>query len=169
MTASSALDGRVALIALLAAWLGATIIVGAVVAPAAFAVLPTRTLAGALVGRVLPPLFWSGAVIGVVAAVMAQRSQRTPALVAALVITAACLAAQLVVAPRIEAVRTSVGGPIDALARDDARRITFGRLHGASVALLGIAGIAACATLLLTARAAPAATPLTLSKSHDHG
>lgn len=166
---SAGFDGRVAVIALLAAWLGATIIVGAVVAPAAFAVLPTRTLAGALVGRVLPPLFWSGAGIGVIAAVMAWRSQRIPALVTALVIVAAAAAAQLIVAPRIEAVRVSIGGPVDALPRDDARRIAFGRLHGVSVALLGVAGLAAAATILLTARAAPAAPPLTLRTSHDNG
>jgi hypothetical protein len=102
---------------------------------------------------------------------MAWRSQRIPAFVAALVIVAATLAAQLIVAPRIEAVRASVGGPIDALARDDARRLAFGRLHGASVALLGVAAAAACVTLLLTARAVPAASapPLTLRTSHDHG
>jgi hypothetical protein len=165
---TAGIDGRLVVIALLAAWLGATIIVGAVVAPAAFAVLPTRTLAGALVGRVLPPLFWSGAAIGVVAAVMAWRAQRMPALVAALVIVAATLAAQLIVAPRIESVRASIGGPVDALAPNDARRLAFGRLHGASVALLGVAAIAATVTLLLTARAAPVASPLTLRKSHEH-
>jgi len=169
MSARSILDGRVVVIILLAAWLGAALVVGAVVAPAAFAVLPTRTLAGALVGRVLPPLFWSGAGIGVVAAVMARRSQRTAALVGALVISVASLVAQVVVAPRIEAVRVSAGGPIDALARDDARRLAFGRLHGVSVALLGLAGVAASVTLLLTARAVSAASPLTLRQSHDHG
>src|SRR3954468_15483310 len=91
-------DGRLVVIALLAAWLGATLVVGAVVAPAAFAVLPTRTLAGALVGRVLPPLFWSGVIVGVVAAVIARRSHRPMALVAALVIAASSLVAQLIVA-----------------------------------------------------------------------
>jgi hypothetical protein len=166
---SAGIDGRLVVITLLAAWLGATIIVGAVVAPAAFAVLPTRTLAGALVGRVLPPLFWSGAAVGVVAAVMAWRAQRVPALVAALVIVAATLAAQLIVAPRIESVRASIGGPVDTLAPDDARRLAFGKLHGASVALLGVAAIAASVTLLLTARAAPTAPSLTIRTSPDHG
>jgi hypothetical protein len=159
MSARAGLDGRIAIVVLLAAWLGATIIVGAVVAPAAFAVLPSRTLAGALVGRVLPTLFWSGAAVGLVAAVTARRSQRTSAFVAALAIVAASLAAQLIIAPRIEAVRASVGVPIDALARDDVRRLAFGRLHGASVGLLGLAGVAACVTLLLTARGVPAASP----------
>lgn len=169
MNARSRSGGRIAVIVLLAAWLGATIVVGAVVAPAAFAVLPTRTLAGALVGRVLPPLFWSGAAIGLVAAVGARRMQRTTAFVAALVITAASVVAQAVVAPRIETVRASAGGPIDSLARDDARRIAFGRLHGASVALLGVAGIAASVTLLITARDASVAVPLTFRETHDNG
>ena len=168
MSARPLSSGQLAIVALLAAWLGATIIVGAVVAPAAFAVLPSRTLAGVLVGRVLPPLFWSGAVVGLLAAIVVRRSQRL-ALVAALVIAAASLVAQLVVTPRIETARASAGGPIDALARDDSRRIAFGRLHGASVALLGLAGIAASVTLLLTARGAPDASPLTIRETHHHG
>jgi len=48
---------------LLSAWLGAAVLVTTVVAPAAFAVLPSRTLAGALVGRVLPVLFIAGLVV----------------------------------------------------------------------------------------------------------
>ena len=62
-------SGAISVVAL-SAWLGAAVLVAAVVAPAAFAVLPTRTLAGALVGRVLPVLFYSGAVVGVVAALL---------------------------------------------------------------------------------------------------
>ncbi len=169
MSARAGLDGRVAVLVLLAAWLGATIIVGAVVAPAAFAVLPSRTLAGALVGRVLPPLFWSGVAVGLAAAAAARRAQRRSALAAALVIALASLVAQVVVAPRIESVRQSAGGPIDALARDDARRVAFGRLHGVSVVLLGLAGLSASVTLLLTARALTDSPTLTLRQSPDHG
>jgi hypothetical protein len=169
MSARSGLDGRVAVIVLLAAWLGATIIVSAVVAPAAFAVLPSRTLAGALVGRVLPPLFWCGVAVGLAAAIIARRAHRRSAFAAALVIVLASVVAQGVVAPRIENVRESARGPIDALARDDARRIAFGRLHGVSVALLGLAGVAASVTLLLTARALVEAPTLTFRQSPDHG
>ena len=91
MSATLPSTDDVAVIALLAAWLGATIIVGAVVAPAAFAVLPTRTLAGAVVGRVLPPLFWSGAVIGVIRGGDGATFARMSTFVAALVIVAASL------------------------------------------------------------------------------
>ena len=138
-------------IVLLALWLGAAAVVTTVVAPAAFSVMPSRTLAGALVGRVLPVLFWSGAAVGVLAAALTRvlPDGRTR-LACMLVVTVACLSAQLVVAPRIEAVRRGVEGPIDALTREDARRVAFGRLHGASVALLGTAELAAAAALLLT-------------------
>jgi len=49
---------------LLAVWIGAALLFALIVAPAAFAVLPSRTLAGALVGRVLPVIFYAGVVIG---------------------------------------------------------------------------------------------------------
>src|SRR2546430_17499154 len=49
---------------LLAVWIGAALLFALVVAPAAFAVLPSRILAGALVGRVLPVIFYAGVVIG---------------------------------------------------------------------------------------------------------
>ena len=45
---------------MLALWLGAAGFFSAAVAPALFAVLPTRTLAGEVVGRVLPVVFYVG-------------------------------------------------------------------------------------------------------------
>ena len=147
------LSPTIAGVALLAAWLGAAMLVAAVVAPAAFAVLPTRALAGAFVGRVLPVLFWSGMVVGAIVAALAAR---LPAPVwrvggaAALVV--ACAAAQLVIAPRIEAIRAAIGGPVDALDASDPRRQAFGRLHGLSVAWMGLGAVAAFVTLLLLAR-----------------
>ena len=148
-----ALGSDVTSLVVLSLWLGAAIVVSAVVAPAAFALLPTRTLAGALVGRVLPTLFWSGAVVGIVAALLSRAHAYGGVRVACtLVLAAACLAAQLGVAPQIERVRESIPGPVDALARDDARRVAFGRLHGISVALLGAAAIAGAAALAFTVR-----------------
>jgi hypothetical protein len=147
-------------IALLAAWLGAAGIVAAVVAPAAFDVLPTRTLAGALVGRVLPVLFWSGVVVGVLVFWMGWRmpfpESRTAA---AFVLVAACLVAQLVIAPRIERVRAAIGGPVDALDPSSALRQSFGRLHGMSVACLGAGGLAALVILVLIVRATTRSAP----------
>ncbi len=127
-----------------AAWLGAALLTAAVVAPAAFAVLPTRTLAGALVGRVLPVLFVTGVALG---ALLAWRGGRTLARAMGLLAVIACGIAQFVIDPRIEAIRRSVGGPMDALAAGDPRRAAFGQLHGLSVLALGGAMLAVTVAL----------------------
>jgi hypothetical protein len=140
-------------IALLAAWLGAALVVAAVVAPAAFDVLPTRALAGALVGRVLPVLFWSGIVVGVLVLSMGWRLPLPQArTAAAFILVASCVVAQFVIAPRIERVRAAIGGPMDALDPSSPLRESFGRLHGLSVACLGVGGLAALMTLVLLVR-----------------
>src|SRR5437763_15992796 len=63
---------------LLTLWLGAAILFSLVVAPAAFAVLPTRWLAGALVGRVLPVIFYAGVIIGAAIVVLDLASRSAP-------------------------------------------------------------------------------------------
>ena len=65
---------------------------------------------------------------------------------------AACAIAQFFVAPRIDHLRSEISGPIEALPLTDPRRISFGRLHGASVVWLGIAMLAAAFALVLCAR-----------------
>jgi hypothetical protein len=145
-------DGVIASIVLLAAWLGAALLLAAVVAPAAFT-LPSRTLAGALVGRVLPSIFWSGMAIGLIVAVVGiQRPAAMWRTAAAMTMVAACAAAQLVVAPRIARLRDAIGGPIDALDPADPRRAAFGRLHALSVAWMGLGGLAALIALILLLR-----------------
>lgn len=137
---------------LLAAWLGAGVLLATVVAPAAFAVLPSRTLAGALVGRVLPAVFIAGVVVAIVAALMDRRAMgRAPRvrLVVLAVLAISCGIAQFVVAPRIESVRSEIGGPVEQLAPADPRRIAFGRLHAISVAWLGLAMISAATAIVL--------------------
>lgn len=140
-------------IVLLAAWLGAALLVAAVVAPAAFAVLPSRTLAGALVGRILPVLFWSGILLGAAVAVVGRLVDAGHlASSAALALLGACAVAQLYIAPRIERIRATIGGPVDALDPSDPRRLAFGRLHGFSVLWMGVGGIAALVALVVMAR-----------------
>ena len=138
----------------LALWLGAAALFAAAVAPAAFAVLPSRSLAGALVGRVLPVIFWSGIAAGLLAAVLSwldrERPDALPRAIAALATAAACAVAQLVFGPRIQALRASIGGSLDALPAGDARRVAFGRLHGFSVMLMGVGMLAAVAAVALT-------------------
>lgn len=141
-------------IVLLAAWLGAAVMFAAAVAPAAFAVLPSRTLAGALVGRVLPQIFYSGIVVGVVVVALDRGGAGSRArLVAGLVTIVSCAIAQFAVGTRIDRVRRAIPGAIEALAPDDPRRVAFGRLHAMSVGWLALAMIAAAVALVLAARA----------------
>jgi hypothetical protein len=137
----------VAQLVVASAWLGAALLFVAVVAPAAFAALPTRTLAGDLVGAVLPPLFYSGLVIGLVLLLVALGTHRgkivTAGTVGGVLVALSCAAAQFLVAPRIERVRASIAGPVESVAPSDPRRVAFGRLHGASVIWLGVATIGA--------------------------
>ena len=140
----------------LAVWLGAAAFFSAAVAPALFAVLPSRTLAGEVVGRLLPTILYSGMLVGLWVAVTQVReggawSWRGRETAGALMIVA-CAVAQLIVAPRIEQIRAAIGGPIEGLPLDDARRIAFGRLHGVSVAWLGAAMLAAAIALVAAGR-----------------
>ncbi|OYV71948.1 MAG: hypothetical protein B7Z72_05865 [Gemmatimonadetes bacterium 21-71-4] len=137
-------------------WLGAALLLAAAVAPAAFAVLPSRSLAGALVGRVLPVIFWSGMLLFASVMVLGvwtdARSKYKPRVLAAAVGGTACMIAQFAVDVMIERVRARAVGPIDALPATDPLRVAFGQLHLFSVVLLGLAMLAATAVLVLALR-----------------
>lgn len=140
----------------LAIWLGAALLFSAVVAPAAFAVLPTRMLAGEIVGRVLPVVFYAGIVVGALVVgletVDAEEWNWSASVLSGTLITVASAVAQFIIGARIEQVRARISGPVDALAAGDPLRVEFGRLHGISVALLGVAMLAAAVALVTTAR-----------------
>jgi hypothetical protein len=149
-------SGRLLAAALLvAAWIGAATITVAVVAPGAFAVLPSRTMAGTMVGRVLPALFVAGIVVGIAAAALAGNPVARPApggalrvaSLAALLAALACAVSQFGITPRLDRLRSEIGGPVDALPANDARHVAFGLLHGYNVAGLGVAMLAAGACL----------------------
>ncbi|HVA56724.1 MAG: DUF4149 domain-containing protein [Gemmatimonadaceae bacterium] len=143
-------------VALSAWWLGAAILLAAAVAPAAFAVLPTRSLAGDLVGRLLPVIFWAG--MAVFASVMVlgawtdTASKYKPRVLAAAVGGTACMIAQFVVDGMIARLRAQAHGPVDALAPTNPLRVAFGQLHLFSVVLLGVAMLAAALVLVLALR-----------------
>jgi hypothetical protein len=141
----------------LAFWLGAALFFVAVVAPGAFAVLPTRMIAGAIIGRVLRVLFLSGVLAGLLVILVEWRvpSRRavTGRMVGGFVTVVSCVIAQFAIAPRIEVLRGQIGGSLDSLPAGDARRMAFGRLHGLSVVLLGIAMLAMLGALALAVRA----------------
>lgn len=134
-------------------WLGAALLFVGVVAPAAFAVLPSRALAGLVVGRVLPVLFWTGAMVAAVLVSVTPGWRRA----AAAILLVSSLGAQLGVAPRIQQLRAALGPDIEAVDAGDERRVAFGRLHAISVGLLGLGMLGA--TALALASVWPAGTP----------
>ena len=137
----------------LTCWIGAAVFFASTVARAAFDVLPTRELAGALVGRLLPVIFLAGLVVGVAAIALELIGPRRPQ--AALrgaaggIMAIACGIAQFGIAPRIATLRA--GGSLADLPLDAPARVAFQRLHMLSVAWLGVAILAAIAAAVLAA------------------
>lgn len=132
---------------LLGIWLGAAIFfVG--VAQSAFALLPTRELAGSVVNRNLMVLNLGGLGIGVILLVLSLVSARNSNRLLLwserfflLVVAAACAIGQFVIALWLQLTKAQMGGvPIDEVPLDDPLRIQFNSLHEYSVWVL-VAGM----------------------------
>lgn len=127
----------------LGGWIGAMLLFGLVVAPAAFRVLPAPELAGSIVRAVLPSLNVFGAAAGVLLAGLAILLGRSyAAILLPLAMSTACLWTQLWIAPRLEELRARIvpGGS------DTAAALGFAALHRQSVRLFVLVGI--CALVL---------------------
>ena len=127
---------------ILAVWLGAAVFfIG--VAQSAFAVLPDRELAGAVVNRNLAVLNYGGMVV---AALMILTSHVGASRVSKfwlwierfllLGLGAVCAVGQFVVGFWLTSVRNQIGRPIDEVAADDPLRVQFNMIHEYSVWLL---------------------------------
>jgi uncharacterized membrane protein len=128
---------RYAMLLCLIVWLGGLIFFAFVVAPAAFSVLPSRHLAGNVVGRSINGLHWIGIVAGIVylfASILYARvatgaahlfAARNVIIVLMLVLT---LISQFGIIPRMDALRASIG-EIDSVLPDNPVRMQFDALH----------------------------------------
>ncbi|HET7553425.1 MAG TPA: DUF4149 domain-containing protein [Gemmatimonadaceae bacterium] len=150
--------------ALLAAWLGAAVYFSTVVARAAFAVLPSRTLSGDLVGATLPTIFVGGVVMAGVAMLLALPAPRREWyagrfvwLLASLVAAGLCAVGQFVLTPRIDILRGSLGMALESTPASDPARAEFARLHLFSVGALGLAILLALVALVAAVRHATSA------------
>lgn len=151
---------------MLALWIGGLAVLGAIAAPTVFSVLQSndpvagRALAGTLFGEILgrfQAISW--ALGGLLLATLAARAALGPrprwlkrriwTLVAMLTFS---LVSGLVLAPRIDAIRRETPGAIAALPATDARRVEFGRLHGASDVLMILTLVAGLGLLWYEAR-----------------
>jgi hypothetical protein len=140
----------------LGVWVGAALFVGVLLAPGAFATLPTRELAGNVVGMALGRLHLLGYACGamfLLASVIGARSVGALARPAAICVIGMLLltaVTQFGVNAKVgelrEQMRTEFGS-VDAAPRNHALRAQFGRLHGISsaleltVLLLGVAAM----------------------------
>ena len=139
---------------LLGLWLGAAVFFIAV-AQSAFAVLPQRELAGAVVNRTLSVLNYSGLAIGVVLLLTSWivRSEVSRFWIwverfLLLVLVAACAVGQFVIGLWLAMVKAQIGKPIDEVAADDPLRMQFDNLHEWSVWVLFAAMVAALLAFL---------------------
>lgn len=144
---------------LVALWLGAAVFFTAAVAQSAFAVLPSRELAGAIVNRTLAVLNYAGIITGLIllasSVLNKEKVNRLKLWIEQgllLFLTAACAFGQFVIGARLHNIREQTGRPIDELAADDPLRIAFGALHGYSVLVLAFAMLAALVVYFLIAR-----------------
>ena len=149
----------------MAAWLGAALFFGAVVAPAAFSVLRSFGLpnageiAGSIVTRSLGVINIAGFVIALlllVTALLRRQAQTRLRLIVECVCLAVIALTTAVghwwIAARMRALRAAMELPIDQIAAADPRRVEFNALHGYSVKALGIAMIAGLVALVVMGR-----------------
>jgi len=150
------LDFRILLLGL---WLGAACFFSFAVAPSAFAALPSRELAGAVVNRTLAIVNYSGFIIGLIMIAGSYISRQNVGKIRLwleqgllLLLTAACAFGQFVIAAQLSVLRGQIGRPIDEVAIDDPLRVAFNDLHGYSVTILLTAMITAAIVFFLLVR-----------------
>jgi hypothetical protein len=139
-------------------WIGGLVALGAVGAPTLFSVLEAaqgpdgRELAGAAFGVIFERFQYVSILLGAIVVVsLGVRAAIGPrpthfklrlwAVVGLLLIAGTTAFA---IAPRLDSIRRSVAAPIASLPESDARRVTFGRLHGLSNALMLVTVLVGC-------------------------
>jgi hypothetical protein len=146
---------------LLAVWLGSMMFFSFAVAPSAFAVLPSRELAGAMVTSSIAKVETIGLIIGPLLILLqatgwrarrAGTTTKTIRLSLIGVMTLAAAASHFWISPTMVLLRNSMSGGIDNLPSTDPLRLQFNDLHQYSVAAMSVALFAGLAVLFLTVR-----------------
>jgi hypothetical protein len=133
---------------MLAIWLGAAVFfIG--VAQVSFGVIADREQAGAVVGRSLSVLSYSGLAIAIILLLTSLvASSRISAVwlwierFLLLIVAAACAVQEFVIGIWMSSIRSQLSAPIDQIAADDSLKIRFEQLHQYSVWTLMAAMIA---------------------------
>jgi hypothetical protein len=144
----------------LVVWVGGIIFLSFVEAPTAFSVLPSRHMAGAVVGHSLGILHWMGLFAGVIflGSSMLLSSLTTGSAqpftcrhVLVLLMLLITIASQFGISPKMASLRAQFGD-IDTVAPTDPGRMQFDALHKWSVRLEGTVLVMGLVALYFTAR-----------------
>ncbi len=144
----------------LVVWIGGLIFFAFVLAPTAFAVLPTSHLAGGVVGRALGKLHWIGLVSGIVfliSSLLYSRLTNGTAHVFAArhillcAMIALTLISQFGIIPRMDALRASLG-EVRSVPIDNPERVQFDALHVWSTRVEGAVLLLGLVVVYMTAR-----------------
>jgi Domain of unknown function (DUF4149) len=146
---------------MLGLWLGSMMFFSFGVAPSAFAVLPTRELAGVLVTSTIAKVEVLGLVFGPLV-ILAQavswnarpssKRVRILRLLLIVVMIAAAALSRFWISPALVSLRAAMGGHIDDVPATDPLRIHFNDLHQYSVGLMSAAMISGLLVLFFTVR-----------------
>ena len=139
---------------LLGGWLGAMCFFSFAVAPSAFAVLPSRHLAGQIVASTISKVEWLGLIIGVLLLLLQFLKAPKRKLNAALlmVMLAATAGLHFWVSRTMNNLRASMGGIIDEVSPADPLRVQFNNLHQYSVTLMSAAILSGLVLMFTTVR-----------------
>lgn len=149
---------------LLAGWIGASVLLSAVIAPGVFATLASREEAGEVVGLTLRAINISGFVIGLLLIILSLHSRRNVVqttergrstlfeIILLSVVVLASGVGEWVIAAQLRALQATINRPIELLATSDPVRLQFNALHAYSVDTLGVGMIAAVIAFILLAR-----------------
>ena len=146
---------------LLGVWLGSMMFFSFAVAPSAFAVLPTREMAGVMVTSSIGKLEVVGIVLGALLLLMHAANWRPRAssgvvkilhAVLLLVMISSAALSRFWISPAMVSLRAQMGGRIDDVAITDPLRVHFNDLHQYSVGLMSAAMISGLIVLYLTVR-----------------
>ncbi len=141
----------------LGTWVGSILYLSFVIAPGAFSLLPSRDLAGAMVGYSLTWLHTIGIAAGVIYLVATAAGGKSfgalasPAALLVLAMILLTMTSQFGVTPRMAELRLQMGS-VDATPATDPLRVAFDRLHQYSVWLESAVLLSGLAALFLTAR-----------------
>jgi len=143
---------------LIGVWLGSMMFFSFAVAPSAFAVLPTRELAGTIVTSTIGKVEVIGMVFGALLILIQlatwtrESSARLIRLVLVMLMIASAALSRFWISPTMTSLRAAMGGNIDDVAASNPLRMQFNDLHQYSVGLMSVAIVSGLVLFFLTVR-----------------